>query len=121
PAIGVRARAPGTCEHAVVQGRRVVITGASGGIGAAGVRHLAGLGASIVGMDVVDGPGEQLIAELGQPHAYRHLDLADPRAVAAGLAEAATHLGGLDVVWLNAGVMTRASNTDPIDEPLSTL
>lgn len=111
----------GTREHAVVGGRRVVITGASGGIGAAGLRHFAGLGASVVGMDLVDGPGEQLCAELGPPHAYRHVDLADPASVGSALAAAADHLGGLDVVWLNAGVMTRAHNLDPIDDPLSTL
>ena len=110
-----------TCEHAVVDGKRVIITGASGGIGRAGVRHFAELGASVVGMDVVDGPGEQLAAELGAPHAYRHVDLTDPASVASELAAAAEHLGGLDVAWLNAGVMTRANNLDPLDDPLTTL
>ena len=104
-----------------MQGKRVVITGASGGIGVAGVRHLAGLGAAVVGMDVVDGAGGQLFAELGAPHAYRHVDLTDATAVADAMHDAADHLGGLDVVWLNAGVMTRARNEDPIGDPIATL
>jgi NAD(P)-dependent dehydrogenase (short-subunit alcohol dehydrogenase family) len=104
-----------------MNGKRVVITGASGGIGAAGARHFAALGAHVVGTDVVDGPGEALFADLGPPHAYRHVDLTDPDAVAATLDEAVSHLGGLDVLWLNAGVMTRARNEDPIGDPLATL
>ena len=104
-----------------MRGKRVVITGASGGIGAAGVRHLAGLGAHVVGLDVVDGPGQQLADELGPPHAYRHVDLTDPTDVIAALASATGHLGGLDLLWLNAGVMTRSRNEDPIGDPLATL
>ena len=104
-----------------MHGKRVVITGASGGIGAAGVRHLAGLGAIVVGMDVVDGNGEQLFAELGAPHAYRHVDLTGATAVADALRDASDHLGGLDLVWLNAGVMTRPRNEDPMGDPIATL
>lgn len=104
-----------------MNGKRVVITGASGGIGAAGARHFAGSGASVVGIDVVDAPGEQLFAELGAPHAYLHVDLIDPDAAAAGLARAIDRLGGLDVVWFNAGVMTRPRNQDPTGDPIATL
>lgn len=104
-----------------MEGRRVVITGASGGIGAAGVRHFAGLGAAVVGMDVVDEPGERLCAELGAPHGYRHVDLTDPGAVATTIADAAKDLGGLDVLWLNAGVMTRPRHEDPMGDPIATL
>lgn len=104
-----------------MDGTRVVISGASGGIGAAGARHFASLGAHVVGVDVIDGPGEQLFSELGAPHAYRHVDLTDPAAVTSGLAQAAEHLGGLDVVWLNAGVMTRPRNEDAMDDPITTL
>ena len=104
-----------------MDGKRVVLTGASGGIGSAGARHLAGLGATVVGMDVVDAAGEAVFAELGAPHAYRHVDLTDPAEVARALGDAAEHLGGLDVLWLNAGVMTRARNEDPMGDPLDTL
>src|SRR4051812_23070079 len=104
-----------------MHGKRIVITGASGGIGAAGARRFADLGAHIVGMDVVDGPGEELFAALGAPHAYRHVDLTDPASVVDVLSDAADHLDGLDVVWLNAGVMTRPRNEDPLGDPIATL
>jgi NAD(P)-dependent dehydrogenase (short-subunit alcohol dehydrogenase family) len=93
-----------------VQGSRVVITGTSGGIGAAGVQHLAEKGAAVVGIDVVAGPATDLVA-----------DLTDPDAVTSTLEAAADRLGGLDVLWLNAGVMTRARNEDPMGDPLATL
>ena len=109
------------CEHALVNGRRVVITGVSGGIGAAGAGHFAEAGAHVVGIDVIDAAGQQLFAELGAPHAYIHVDLTDADAVASGLARATDHLGGLDVLWLNAGVMTRPRNEDPVGDAISTL
>lgn len=93
-----------------MQDKRVVITGASGGIGAAGVEHFAGLGARVVGIDVVEGPSTDIVA-----------DLTDPGAVASSLREASERLGGLDVLWLNAGVMTRARNEDPMGDPIATL
>jgi NAD(P)-dependent dehydrogenase (short-subunit alcohol dehydrogenase family) len=93
-----------------VQGTRIVITGTSGGIGAAGARHLLEQGAQVVGIDVVAGEATDLVA-----------DLTDPAAVESSLADAAQRLGGLDVVWLNAGVMTRARNEDPMGDPIATL
>ena len=93
-----------------MEGKRVVITGTSGGIGGAGAARFGELGAQVVGIDVVDGAATDLVA-----------DLTDPAAVAPSLAEAAERLGGLDVLWLNAGVMTRARNEDPMDEPIESL
>jgi NAD(P)-dependent dehydrogenase (short-subunit alcohol dehydrogenase family) len=92
-----------------VQDKRVVITGASGGIGRAGAQHFTSLGAHVVGLDVVAGPG------------VRPVDLTDAAAAADVLRAAADDLGGLDVLWLNAGVMTRPRNEDPMGDPLATL
>jgi NAD(P)-dependent dehydrogenase (short-subunit alcohol dehydrogenase family) len=89
---------------------RFVITGTSGGIGRAAVEHLTGLGARVVGIDVVDGPATGLVA-----------DLTDADVVGPTLQAAAERLGGLDVLWLNAGVMTRARNADPMGDPIATL
>ena len=93
-----------------MKGKRVVITGTSGGIGGAGAARFAELGAQVVGIDVVAGAATDVVA-----------DLTDPDAVAAALADAAERLGGLDVLWLNAGVMTRARNEDPMDDPIESL
>lgn len=87
----------------------MIITGASGGIGAAGVHHFAEHGAHVVGMDVVAGTG------------IRPVDLTDADAAADALRAAAEDLGGLDVLWLNAGVMTRPRNEDPMGDPIATL
>ena len=92
-----------------MHGKRVVITGASGGIGAAGAEHFVSLGAQVIGIDVVGGPATDVVA-----------DLTDVDAVTAALQESRDRLGGLDVLWLNAGVMTRARNEDPIGDPLAT-
>ena len=93
-----------------MDGKRVVITGSSGGIGAAGVARFTELGAQVLGVDAVDGATTDVVA-----------DLTDPSAVEATLRDAAQRLGGLDVVWLNAGVMTRARNEDPMDDPIASL
>ena len=93
-----------------MQGKRVVITGTSGGIGAAGVHHFVEHGAQVVGIDVVAGPATDLVA-----------DLTDADAVASTLGAATERLGGLDVLWLNAGVMTRPRNEDPMGDPIATL
>ncbi|HYD10390.1 MAG TPA: SDR family oxidoreductase [Acidimicrobiales bacterium] len=90
--------------------KRVVITGSSGGIGAAGARRFVELGARVVGIDVVAGEATDVVA-----------DLTDPAAVASALADAVERLGGLDVVWLNAGVMTRVHNEDRMDDPVESL
>ena len=93
-----------------MDGKRVVITGSSGGIGAAGVARFTELGARVVGIDAVGSASTELVA-----------DLTDPTAVEATLRDAAERLGGLDVVWLNAGVMTRSRNEDPMDDPIESL
>jgi NAD(P)-dependent dehydrogenase (short-subunit alcohol dehydrogenase family) len=93
-----------------VQDKRIVITGASGGIGSAGAQHFRSLGAQVAGIDVVAGPATDIVA-----------DLTDPAAVADALRAASDHLGGLDVLWLNAGVMTRPRNEDPMGDPIATL
>ena len=93
-----------------MDGKRVVITGSSGGIGAAGVARFTELGAHVVGIDAIGSQTTELVA-----------DLTDASAVDSTLREAADRLGGLDVVWLNAGVMTRARNEDKMDDPIESL
>jgi len=93
-----------------MEGKRIVITGTSGGIGSAGAARFTELGATVVGIDVVDGPATDVVA-----------DLTDLDRIGSTLATAADRLGGLDVLWLNAGVMTRARNEDPMGDPIESL
>ena len=76
-------------------GRRVLLTGASGGIGSATRDALERHGAAVVGLDLVGGAHSELTA-----------DVCDQTAVAAAVDEAARRLGGIDTVIVNAGIGT---------------
>jgi NAD(P)-dependent dehydrogenase (short-subunit alcohol dehydrogenase family) len=84
-------------------GRRVLITGAARGIGAALAERLHARGAQVA----VVGLEEDALAEVatrcgGAP--WGHCDVADRAEVDAAVETAAAALGGLDVVVANAGV-----------------
>ncbi|MFV0300942.1 MAG: SDR family NAD(P)-dependent oxidoreductase [Paracoccus sp. (in: a-proteobacteria)] len=82
-----------------LQGKKALVTGAAGGIGAAVVRALRDRGCAVA---VADRDTAGIAAEAHLPG-----DLLDP-AYADGLPAAAmTALGGLDIVVNNAGVITR--------------
>lgn len=84
-------------------GARVLITGATGGIGEAMSRAFDAADARLV-LASDDGPACQtLAAELGQAHAFT-CDVADDRALADLTAFAVDRLGGVDVLVCNAGV-----------------
>lgn len=73
-------------------GKRVLVTGAAGGIGRATVELFAAEGASVVGLDL--DPGQDCVA----------CDVGDEASVSAAVATATERLGGLDVVANVAGV-----------------
>lgn len=77
------------------QGLRVVVTGASSGIGRAGAIRLVEEGAQVVGLD---------LNPVDAPYAIVRADLADEAQVVAAMAEAAGVLGGLDAVVNSAGL-----------------
>lgn len=85
-------------------GRNALVTGASGGIGAAIARALHGAGAAVALSGTRVEPLEALAAELGARAHVVPANLADADAVAAlpGAAEAA--LGSVDILVNNAGL-----------------
>jgi NAD(P)-dependent dehydrogenase (short-subunit alcohol dehydrogenase family) len=82
-------------------GRRVIVTGAAGGIGRAIVDALATSGCAVAACDA---PGAQL-ADIDAAKARAGFDLRDRAAVQAGVAEVIAELGGCDAVVANAGIV----------------
>ena len=76
-------------------GKRALVVGASGGIGGAVARSLVAEGARVVG---AARSADQMDADV---HPVT-IDLTDADSVAAGVAAAAEHLGGLDIVVVSA-------------------
>jgi len=90
-----------------IKGKRVLVTGASSGLGAHFVRCLAGQGAQVVAA----ARRVERLEELAQACAMLPgkvlplaLDVASVPSIQAGVAEAARLMGGLDVLVNNAGI-----------------
>jgi NADP-dependent 3-hydroxy acid dehydrogenase YdfG len=79
-----------------LQGKAAIVTGASSGIGAATVRKLRDAGVRVVG-----GARrvERIDADLALP-----LDVTDEESCAAFVGRATTELGGVDILFNNAGL-----------------
>jgi NAD(P)-dependent dehydrogenase (short-subunit alcohol dehydrogenase family) len=101
--------------HFGLQGRVVVVTGASQGIGEACVRRLVHDGAAVALWDLADEAGRKLTAELaasGAAVAYRHCNVADKAEVDAALAATLTRFGHVDGLVNNAGIFRAAPFLD---------
>ncbi|MFN2615953.1 MAG: SDR family NAD(P)-dependent oxidoreductase [Thermoleophilaceae bacterium] len=84
--------------------KRVLITGAAGGIGAAAASELRSRGARVLGLDL-KADADDVIA----------CDVRDQASVGRGVAEALERLGGLDVLVNNAGLGIPQSAGRPPD------
>jgi NAD(P)-dependent dehydrogenase (short-subunit alcohol dehydrogenase family) len=82
-----------------LEGKRVVVTGGTSGIGAATARRFVEEGAQVVSI-ALDGDAEGLAGALVA-------DVADPAAVAEAFVRVDALLGGLDVLVANAGISRR--------------
>ena len=92
-----------------LQGRRVLVTGAARGLGESFARALVAAGAQVVISDVLHERGQALAAELGAR--YVAMDLSDPAAITAGMAEAAACFDGLDGLVNNAAITNSGGKT----------
>jgi 3-oxoacyl-[acyl-carrier protein] reductase len=82
-------------------GRRVVVTGAAGGIGRTLVDALAQSGCTVAACDVAGAPLEEIAGAC----VTAAFDVRDSGAVRAGVTDAIAVLGGCDAVVANAGIV----------------
>jgi len=91
-------------------GKRVIITGASAGIGAAAARQFAAEGAHVVLAARRREALEVVAGQIGRDRALVvPMDVRDFQAGAALLERAQTHLGGIDILVNNAGYHARGA------------
>ena len=92
--------------------KRVLITGAASGIGAAAAEQMRSRGARVVGMDLEADPERDILA----------CDVTDPDAIARVVPEAVEKLGGLDVLINNAGLgFSQSAGKAPDDQAIKVL
>lgn len=97
---------------AVPSGRRVIVTGAAGGIGRAIVASLADSGCTVAACDA---PGAPVDGVSGAA-ASATFDVRDPGAVREGVAGAIDALGGCDAIVANAGVVDTIHRAERFSE-----
>lgn len=99
-------------------GKRVLITGASSGIGEAAAEQFADLGATVViaarRVDLLEAASDRIRARGGRAIPVA-CDLSDMNAVDALAAEAERQLGGIDILINNAGRSIRRPLADSLD------
>lgn len=98
-----------------LKGKTAVITGAASGIGRVGCDLFAREGAQVVAIDRDESALSELADSLaGSPGQVHPLvaDLSDARACQDVLVQAVALLGGLDILWGNAGVVGPAGIVD---------
>jgi NAD(P)-dependent dehydrogenase (short-subunit alcohol dehydrogenase family) len=92
--------------------KRVIITGAASGIGAAAAKELRSRGARVVGLDLNADPAADIL----------ECDVTDQESVDRAVAQAIDQLGGLDVLINNAGIgPTQSAGLPPDDSALATI
>ncbi len=85
----------------LLEGRTAVVTGGGSGIGRATCRRMTEEGARVAVFDVDAASAEQVAKEIGGV-AYG-VDVGDPDAMLAAVDAAAAQLGGLSIIYNNAG------------------
>jgi NAD(P)-dependent dehydrogenase (short-subunit alcohol dehydrogenase family) len=102
---------------ATLEGRRILVTGAATGIGAAAVEVFAGAGAVVAGVFHQTQPPERLLALA----TWRQADVRDQSAVNAVVDDAVAELGALDVLLHAAGLWRPSTPEGLVEDELDFL
>jgi 3alpha(or 20beta)-hydroxysteroid dehydrogenase len=86
-----------------LSGKVALVTGGAQGIGQAIARKFGEHGARVVIGDIQHDKGAKVAADIGEDALFVPLDVTDPAAWSAAVAEIETRCGGLDVLVCNAG------------------
>lgn len=106
-----------------LQGKRAVITGGGSGIGRGAAIKLAEEGATVAVLDVNFTAAQQVSSEIaaaGGKALALQANVANEADVQRAMSEAETHLGGLDTIIANAGIMLFGRDTIVTDLDLDT-
>ena len=95
-----------TADLSVLRGRRVLITGAARGIGAALAERLAAHGARLALVGLEPEKMAEVSGRCGEDTFVAECDVSSNEQVVRAIDAAAEALGGLDVVVANAGIAT---------------
>ncbi len=87
-----------------LNGKVVIVTGATGGIGAAAVELFLREGARVLLVDLHPEPLRDLARRLGENAAPCAADVSNPADTGEYVAEAVRRFGGVDVLFANAGI-----------------
>lgn len=93
-------------------GKRVLITGGAGGIGAATARRFLEEGARVIVLDRDEAAGQRLQQTLPKLDGILWADVALPESVARAFDDLDVRWGGLDILINNAGISLRQSFID---------
>lgn len=94
-----------------LEGATVLLTGAAGGIGAAGARDFVARGARVALVDLDPAALDALAAELGPSARAFAGSVTDRERLDEIVAEVLAWTGRLDVVWANAGIAAEPPTT----------
>ena len=99
----------------LLEGQMAAVTGGGSGIGRATCRRMAAEGARVAVLDV-DGESAEAVAQEIGGFAFG-VDVGDPEAVRVAVDDAAAQLGGLSIIYNNAGTsaFNRLHELDPTE------